>query len=98
MWTLIRIKWLDLAVDDLDDIAGYISQDNPEAARRTVRRLWTAVKSLAEQPEMGRPGRVHGTRELVVSDTPFVVPYRVVGSEIEILRVLHGARDWPKSF
>jgi addiction module RelE/StbE family toxin len=95
---LIRIKWLDLAVDDLDDIAGYISQDNPEAARRTVRRLWAAVKSLAEQPEMGRPGRVHGTRELVVSDTPFVVPYRVVGSEIEILRVLYGARDWPKSF
>jgi addiction module RelE/StbE family toxin len=95
---LIRIKWLNLAVDDLDDIAGYISQDNPEAARRTVRRLWTAVKSLAEQPEMGRPGRVHGTRELVVSDTPLVVPYRVVGSEIEILRVLHGARDWPKSF
>ena len=85
-------------MDDLDDIAGYISQDNPEAARRTVRRLWTAVKSFAEQPEMGRPGRVHGTRELVVSDTPFVVPYRVVGSEIEILRVLHGARDWPKSF
>ncbi|MCP4627005.1 MAG: type II toxin-antitoxin system RelE/ParE family toxin [bacterium] len=94
----MRIKWLDLAVDDLDDIAGYISQDNPEAARRTVRRLWTSVKSLAEQPEMGRPGRVHGTRELVVNDTPFVVPYRVVGSEIEILRVLHGARDWPKSF
>ena len=87
-----------MAVDDLDDIAGYFSQDNPEAARHIVRRLWTAVKSLAEQPEMGRPGRVHGTRELVVSDTPFVVPYRVVGSEIEILRVLHGARDWPKSF
>jgi toxin ParE1/3/4 len=95
---LIRIKWLDLAVDDLDDIAGYISQDNPEAARRIVRRLWTAVKSLVEQPEMGRAGRVHGTRELVVRDTPFVVPYRVVGSGIEILRVLHGARDWPKSF
>ena len=85
-------------MDDLADIAGYISQDNPEAARRIVRRLWTAVKSLAEQPEMGRPGRVHGTRELVVSDTPFVVPYRVVGSETEILRVLHGARNWPKSF
>ena len=85
-------------MDDLADIAGYISQDNPEAARCIVRRLWTAVKSLAEQPEMGRPGRVHGTRELVVSDTPFVVPYRVVGSEIEILRVLHGARNWPKSF
>ena len=47
---------------------------------------------------MGRPGCVHGTRELVVSDTPLVVPYRVVGSEIEILRALHGARNWPKSF
>ena len=87
-----------MAVDDFADIAGYISQDKPETAKRIVRRLWTAVKSLAEQPEMGRPGRVHGTRELVVSDTPFVVPYRAVGSEIEILRVLHGARDWPKSF
>ncbi|MGD8649202.1 MAG: type II toxin-antitoxin system RelE/ParE family toxin, partial [Desulfobacterales bacterium] len=85
---MIRIKWLDLAVEDLDDIAGYISQDNPEAARRPVSRLGMAVKTLAEQLEMGRPGRVHGTRELVVSDTPFVVPYRVVGSDIEILRVL----------
>ena len=86
-----------MAVDDLEDIADYISQDNPEAARRMVSRLWTAVKSLAQQPKMGRPGRVYGTRELVVSDTPFVVPYRVVGSEVQILSVLHGARDWPKN-
>jgi addiction module RelE/StbE family toxin len=95
---LIRIKWLDLAVDDLEDIAGYISEDNPDAARRIVSRLWLAARTLAEQPEIGRPGRVHGTRELVVADTPFIVPYRLVGSEIQILRVLHGARDWPKSF
>ena len=94
----MRIKWLDLAVDDLEDIADYISQDNPDAADRVVSRLWAAVKSLAEQPKMGRPGRVYGTRELIVSNTPFVVPYRVVGSEIQILRVLHGARDWPKNF
>ena len=94
----MRIKWLDLAVDDLEDIADYISQDNPDAANRVVSRLWAAVKFLAEQPKMGRPGRVYGTRQLVVSDTPFVVPYRVMGSEIQILRVLHGARDWPKSF
>ena len=95
----MRIKWLDLAVDDLEGVnADDISQDNPNAASRVVSRLWTAVQSLAEQPKMGRPGRVYGTRELVVSDTPCVVPFRVVGSEIEILRVLHGARDWPKSF
>jgi toxin ParE1/3/4 len=48
---------------------------------------------LAKQPEIGRPGRVNGIRELVVADTPFIVPYRLVGSEIQILRVLHGARD-----
>jgi toxin ParE1/3/4 len=95
---LTRIKWLDIAVDDLEEIADYISQDNPEAARRIVRRLWTAINSLADQPEIGRPGRVHGTRELVVTNTPFVVPYRVIGSEIEILRVLHGARNWPDTF
>lgn len=94
---MTRIKWLDLAVDDLEEIAVYISQDNPAAARRIVKRLWTAVQSLADQPEIGRPGRIHGTRELIVSDTPFVVPYRVIGSEIEILRVLHGAREWPDS-
>ena len=94
----MRIKWLDLAVDDLEEIADYISQDNPDAADRVVSRLCTAVKSLAQQSKMGRPGRVYGTRELVVSDTPFVVPYRVVGSEVQILRVLHGARDWPKNF
>jgi addiction module RelE/StbE family toxin len=93
---LTRIKWLDIAVDDLEEIADYISQDNPEAATRIVKCLWNAVNSLTDQPEMARPGRVHGTRELVVSNTPFVVPYRVVGSEIEILRILHGARDWPK--
>jgi addiction module RelE/StbE family toxin len=94
----MRIKWLDLAVDDLEDIASYISEDNPDAARRVVSRLWKAVRMLAKHPEIGRPGRVHGTRELVVADTPFIVPYRLVGSEIQILRVLHGARDWPKSF
>ena len=94
----MRIKWLDLAMDDLEDIAGHISEDNPDAAGRVVSRLWTAARMLAEQPEIGRAGRVHGTRELVVADTPFIVPYRLVGSEIQILRVLHGARDWPKSF
>jgi toxin ParE1/3/4 len=93
----MRLRWLNLALDDLDEIAGYVSKDNPDAARRMVKRLWEAARTLTGQPEMGRPGRVHGTRELVVVNTPFVLPYRVVGAEIEILRVLHGARNWPDS-
>ena len=94
----MRLRWLHLALDDLDEVAAHISRDNPDAARRMIGRLWEAVQALAVQPEMGRPGRVHGTRELVVGNTPFVVPYRVVGSEIQILRVLHGARNWPEQF
>lgn len=94
----MKIRWLDLAVDDLADIADYIAQDNPGAANRVVSRLWSAVNSLSKQPEMGRPGRVHGARELIVSNTPFIVPYRVVESKIHILRVLHGTRNWPDAF
>ena len=94
----MKVRWLDLAVDDLADIVDYIARDNPGAAKRIVSRLWSAVKSLSRQPEMGRPGRVYGTRELVVSDTPFIVPYRIVESEVQILRVLHGARKWPDEF
>ena len=94
----MKIRWLDLAVDALADIADYIARDNPGAAKRIVSRLWSAVKSLSRRPETGRPGRVHGTRELVVSNTPFIVPYRIVESEVQILRVLHGARKWPNEF
>jgi toxin ParE1/3/4 len=94
----MKTRWLDLAVDDLADIADYIARDSPDAAKRIVSRLWSAVRSLATQPEMGRPGRVYGTRELVVTGTPFIVPYRIIKSEIHILRVLHGARNWPEEF
>lgn len=92
----MRIKWLDLALDDLIEIADYIGQDKPQAAKRMVARLWKAVRSLVANPERGRPGRVQGTRELIVADTPFIVPYRVKGTEIQILRVIHGARRWPE--
>ena len=94
----MKIKWVRLALNDLDEIAVFISQDNPEAARRTVKRIWEATLILSDQPNAGRPGRVHGTRELVIADTPFILPYRVVKNTIEILRVLHSARKWPKQF
>jgi len=94
----MKIRWLDLAVDDLEQIADYIAQDNPIAANRMVGRLWASVKILASHPETGRSGRVYGTRELVVSQTPFIIPYRISNSEIQILRVLHGARKWPHAF
>ena len=57
-----------------------------------------AVQSLKKHPAMGRPGRVSGTRELVVADTPYIVPYRVRDDVVEVLRVFHAARQWPKRF
>jgi len=94
----MKIRWVRLALTDLDEAAAFISQDNPEAAKRAVKRVRDAARLLSDQPNAGRPGRVHGTRELVIADTPFILPYRVVRNTVQILRVLHGARRWPEQF
>ena len=89
------IKWLDDALYDLQALRQYIAKDKPSAANRVAKRILSAVNLLAEQSSMGRPGRVPGTRELIVSSTPYLIPYRVKNSCIEILRVLHVAMQWP---
>ena len=94
----MQIRWVRLALEDLEEIARFISQHNPDAARELVRRIWEASQILAEHPHSGRAGRVLGTRELVIGGTQYILPYRVVGDEVQILRVLHGARKWPKGF
>jgi toxin ParE1/3/4 len=69
------------------------------AAQRVALHIVHNVETLlAKTPEMGRPGRVPGTRELVIPRTPFIVPYRLQGNTIQILRVYHGARRWPERF
>jgi len=94
----MKIKWVRLALTDLDEAAAFISQDNPPAAKRIVKRIRDAARRLSDQPDAGRPGRVHGTRELFIADTPFILPYRVVQNTVQILRVLHGSRSWPEHF
>jgi toxin ParE1/3/4 len=92
----VRVEWLRIALADLEAVAEYIARDSPRAAERMVDEIFAATDRLASFPATGRPGRVLGTRELVVSSTPYVVPYRVRGQVVEILRVLHGARKWPE--
>ena len=90
--------WSPEAIDDLTAIRAYIEQEEPAAARRIVLHIIQNVETLlANNPEMGRPGRVPGTRELVIPKTPFIVPYRLAGRTIQILRVFHGARRWPEA-
>ena len=91
-------KWTRKALANLDDIMEYIAGDNPQAASRMVKMIDGAVQPLGQHPFLGRPGRVPNTRELIVSGTPFILPYRVKGSTVEILRVLHAARRWPDDF
>jgi toxin ParE1/3/4 len=89
------IRWLEDAVADVRAIYQHIAADNPAAAANTVRRIQQAVEALTSLGDRGRPGRWPGTRELVVAGTPYIVPYRHRDEAIEILRVLHGARQWP---
>jgi toxin ParE1/3/4 len=92
----MRVRWLRKALRNLDEEAGYIATDDRAAATLVVQRILDAVSLLANQPAMGHPGRVPGTRELVVHKTRYIVPYRVQGDDIEILRVFHTSRRLPK--
>ncbi len=91
----MRVRWLSRAADDLKHLYGYIAQDNPEAAGSEVGKVMEAVTRLGDYPASGRPGRVPGSRELVVSR--YIVAYRVKDEVVQILRVLHAARKWPES-
>ena len=92
----MRVRWLRAALRSLDDEATYISEDDPAAVLRVVQRVMQAVARLEEQPGIGRPGKVPGTRELLVPRTRYIVPYRVRGQTIEILRVFHMSRRLPE--
>jgi addiction module RelE/StbE family toxin len=92
----MTIRWTPTALADLESLHAYISDDQAAAAHRTVDRILNGIDALAQHPEMGRPGRVSGTRELVVP--PLVVAYKVRHGAVEIMAIIHGARRWPDSF
>lgn len=91
----MEIVWLPAGGRTRDAQIDYIAQENPLAAARIDEDIERQVDLLATHPLIGRPGRRRGTRELVISRTPFIVIYRVTARRVEILRVLHGARQWP---
>ena len=94
----MQVIWEEEALEDLRHIRRHIARDNREAARQVAARIIQAANVLVDQPEIGRPGRVVGTRELVITGTPYLAPYGVIGDAVLILRVLHGAQRWPERF
>lgn len=94
----MTVRWTRRALTALDEIAAYVARDRPMAARRLVERIREASAGLATHPELGRAGRVRGTRELILAGLPFLVAYRIRGDFVDILAVLHAARKWPERF
>jgi len=94
----MEIIWREVALDSLERARAYIAPDNPAAAARVRERILRAVRNLADMPNMGRPGRVEDTRELIVSGTPYIVAYTVLDNQVIILAVQHGTQEWPDRF
>ena len=90
-----RLEWSPRADRDYFDAWAYIAQDNVEAADGVAKRIHDAARSLIFQPLLGRKGQRPGTRELVVSNTPFTIIYRAYKTVIRIGRILHQARRYP---
>ena len=90
------VGWSTLALGDLVVLHAYIAQHDPAAVERVVLEIIESVEAmLPAHPHIGRPGRISGTRELVIPRTDYIVPYRVQNRRIQILRLYHGARRWP---
>ena len=91
----MKLVWSRRAISHLVSLRKYISKDSEQNAEIVALRILHAIDLLEAHPEMGRPGRVLGTRELVVPDTPFLIPYRVRQGRLELIAVFHGRQQWP---
>jgi toxin ParE1/3/4 len=93
----MTVVWSRRAVDHLIHLRRHIAQDSPAAAASVAQRILDCVALVSEHPAIGRPGRVAGTRELVVPQTPYIIPYRVRGNTLAIIAVFHQRQRWPDS-
>lgn len=91
----MRVEFSEAACEDLLEIITYIAQENPVAAYEVDAEIHRQVGMLSSQPDIGRPGRIDGTRELVVAGLPYVAPYQIQSHAVKILRILHTSRQWP---
>ena len=90
------LRWLEAAIADLRAIKAYIAEENPDAARRVIASIRNETNILINQPTIGRAGRIADTRELVMSQYPYIVAYREQSGEVHILAVVHTSRRWPE--
>ena len=94
----MRVEWTAPALRALEEIQDDVARDSPAAAGRLAQRIRAAVDGLATFPWRGRPGRIAGTYELVIPRTPYTAAYRVRGEIVEVIALIHQARQWPQRF
>ena len=91
----MKVVWSRRAIRHLIALREHIARDSEQNAALVAQRILQSVEVLQKQPEVGRPGRVIGTRELVVPNTRYIIPYRVRRERLELIAVLHGRQKWP---
>lgn len=91
----MRLRWTTPAATDLYNIVQRIQKDNPSAAVQVARTLYDGCGGLQDFPRRGRAGRIEGTRELVFPGLPYIVVYKIQEQVVELIRIYHGAQDWP---
>jgi len=91
----MKVVWSRRAIRHLVHVREYIAKHSENNASLVASRILKAVELLSAQPEIGRPGRMPGTRELVVPGTPYIIPYRYRKDRLELLSVFHGGQKWP---
>jgi len=92
------LKWTKRALQQLIQAQDYIALDNPAAAQTIAQRIANASQLLPTQPWIGRPGRIDGTREWVVKQTPYLLVYAIDDNELQIVGVIHSKQRWPDGF
>jgi len=91
----MRLRWTTPAANDLYNIVQRIQEDNPAVAAEVATTLYDGCGTLTDFPRRGRKGRIVGTRELVFPGLPYIVVYRIKDQIVEVVRIYHGAQDWP---
>jgi toxin ParE1/3/4 len=94
----VKLVWTKAAISDLEKLAAYIAEDSEQNAELVEARIHVSARLLSLLPGAGRPGRVKGTRERVISRTPYILVYRLQSKTVRVLRVYHAARRWPSRF
>ena len=89
------VRWAVHFRADLKAAYDFTLERSPQGARRVAERILTSIDRLKQTPYVGRPGQKQGTRELVVTSTPYVIIYEVSETDVVLLRLLHGAQRWP---